>query len=346
MLRRLFLMVLLWTTLVLPVVVRAENDGPPPENPEIKILNDESRCNFETLGVYGGGEPVELRATWRPKVYNCDPGEYLKKTSETVECVICPINSYCPGVVDYTYADSDFGIKSCPDGYIIEVEGNSLERNCYKKETLLCSELSPFNAIEHATMAEYNTEEINCVQHAGENKVCDSSCMITNLYCESGYLPMYESGVWSCVGTSVVCSAGTYLPMESTECVSCPENHFCSGGTYPLSESQGDDKHDQGIEKCEDNLKAPMGSKSEKDCGKILRVGGDALYLYSDDNSERKGDNPRFVVRDKDGTWYANMTPISEGVKKVNSESETRKELHIKIGKVEYTVHTTISDSE
>lgn len=337
MLKRLFLVVLLWTTWLLPVVSVAENTVPSPENSEKMILNDESRCDAGTFGVYGGGEPIKLRAIWNPKLYSCPAGEYLRKPdteSDPVECEICPEDSYCPGFTDHVYDDSDFGKEPCPTGYIVKSEGSSRIGQCYKIEDVPCSRLMPYDSIGHAIGITYTEENISCKKYYDEDYVCESVCEIAELQCEEGYMPKFENGIWSCVEKYVDCRAGTYLPRGMTECVVCPEDNFCEGGHYELPEPEG-------LKKCPEGLRAPQGSTSIADCGKILRVDGDALYLYPDKTGERKT-GPRFVVKDADGTWYADMTPVSEGKKKV-SEGAT-KELHVKVGDVEYTVHTTISE--
>lgn len=332
MLRRLFLIVLSWTTLVLPVAVFAENTEPSPQTQ--KILDENSRCDVETLGVYGGGEPVQLLATWRPRIYNCNPGEYLKKTETVVECAVCPENFYCPGVTEYTYADSDFGKESCPEGYIFAAEGSSSSEDCYKSETVLCSEQIPYSEIRHAIGADYNFESVGCTQHWGKDVVCsDSSCKITRLYCESGYQPIYENGAWSCLGETVLCPAGTYLPMNATECAECEENNFCLGGQYLLDNND----HDQGMDACKDGLKSPKGAHSDLDCGKILRIDGEALYLHPD----KRG--PSLVVQDSTGKkWYANASLLEKyGPIPLNSGG-TSKQLHVIINGKEYTVHTSV----
>lgn len=329
---------LLWTTCLLPVVSVAEDAVPSPENSEKMILNDESRCDAGTFGVYGGGEPVQLRAIWNPKVYSCPAGEYLRKPDikgVPVECVICPEDSYCPGFTDYTYEGSDHGKEPCPPDYIVDAEGSSEIGECYKIEEVPCSRLLPYTSIEHAIGIVYKEENISCTKHYGSDSVCESVCEIDELQCEEGYMPRFENGAWTCVERYINCAAGTYLPRGARNCVVCPEDNFCEGGTYDLIDAA------KGLTVCPDGLRAPQGSTSIADCGKILRVNGDALYLYSDENGERKT-GPRLVVKDTDGTWYADMTPVSEGEKKV-SEGAT-KELHIKMGDVEYTVHTTISE--
>jgi hypothetical protein len=151
------------------------------------------------------------------------------------------------------------------------------------------------------------------------------------LVCEEGYQAKQVDGVWKCVELSVECPAGTYLSGESGRCEECLENNYCAGGTY-----SAESKQDQGIVPCEDGLKAPKGSRAVVDCGVILRIGGDALYMHSD----KRG--PSLVVQDSKGrVWYANATPVStDGAKKV-SDGAT-KELHVMINGEEYTVHTSI----
>ena len=367
MLKRLLLLLLFMVTVSLPPVAFAEGDVQTPETPEFVANNDDvgsasegtvrpddgvdmaeesaetvaltrsapvlitdenARCNAATLGSYGEG--VQLWAVWKPKVYNCGAGYYLQKSENSVDCAVCPKDSYCPGVDNYEYEDSEHGREPCPAGYITERTGSSVKHSCYKTETVQCKEKNPYTG-EHIVEVVYDAVASNCTHYYGRDSVCDSSCEITGLVCEEGYKGKLVDGVWKCVELTVDCAAGTYLSGESGRCEECREDSYCAGGTYSVEAKQ-----DIGIVSCEDGLKAPRGSRAAVDCGVILRIGGDALYLHSD----KRG--PSLVVQDSKGrVWYANATPVStDGAKKV-SEGAT-KELHVMINGEEYTVHTSI----
>ena len=376
MLKRLLSLLFFMVTISLPAVASAEDAVQTQENPEVvvnseepesvnentsqdeegetvaeepattvaatrgtpSLINDDNaQCNAATLGSYAEG--VQLWAVWKAKVYNCGAGYYLQKSAGAVDCAVCPKDSYCPGITNYEYKDSEHGREPCPAGYITADTGSSVKHSCYKTESVQCKDKNPYPG-EHITEVVYDATVSNCTHYYGRDSVCDSSCSVEGLICEEGYQAKKNvDGAWECIEESITCPAGTYLAVVSGKCEECLEDSYCVGGTYSIEAKQ-----DLGIVSCEPGLKAPKGSRSVADCGKILRIDGEALYLYADETGSRKGENPRFVVRDKDGTWYANMTPVTEGTKKV-SEGAT-KELHVKVGNVEYTVHTTISDQK
>ena len=336
MLKRLFLMVLCVVTALSPVVVFAEDTEPSSENTGVSLINDGAICDVSTLGVAEDGDSVRLRAKWNPKIYNCEVGYYLKTNAESADCALCPANSYCAGFSDYVYNENetDYGRTACPSGYHTDAEGSTQKQDCYKTETKTCAVKNPYT-VSHATQVLYSNESTTCTEHFGGEAVCDLSCDVSGLVCEAGFEPHEEDGVWTCIDIAINCDAGTYLPKDSTECVICPANNYCGGGRYNASDSE-----DQGIETCKNNLKSPEGTSSDKDCGVVLHIDGDILYLHAD----KRGTGPWLAVKDSKGrVWYANTTPVGEG--RINAQPVSdgaTKELHMMVDGVEYTVHTTL----
>ena len=119
------------------------------------------------------------------------------------------------------------------------------------------------------------------------------------------------------------CPAGTYWSTETEECVICPANHYCGGNTDPIE--------------CDSPLQSPPGAKLVGDCGIVLHIGDEKLYLYAD-----KQTSPSLVVEIDGRKWYGNTTPISQGAKPMSGD--TTKTLHIKFGGAEYTVHGRYED--
>ena len=311
MCKRLLLAVMLATVLVMPVFAGITN---------------ESKCDVSTLGVTEG--TVKLKANWNPKTYNCDPGYYLN--AQTGECTICPHGSYCEGVEDVVYDNENHGTETCKPGWTSD-KGTVSEAGCYQIDTVMCAEQNPYTH-GHGTAVYANTQTICKIYYGTEDCIVDNStaCDILRLNCEPGYRQETIDGVLQCVPAGVNCPAGTYLPRNSTSCSTCPGNSYCSGGTYDAPEST-----DQGIVACAHGLKAPRGARSAKDCGRILHVGEDILHLHKDKRTEHS-----LVVKVDGVNYYADATPISEGVKTINPESTET--LRIKIDGVEYSVHETI----
>jgi len=159
--------------------------------------------------------------------------------------------------------------------------------------------------------------------------------------CPDGISAPGSSSVEDCI-SQVVCNAGTYLPGESSTCVQCLENHWCRGDTFVIGVEE-----DQGIDACADGLHSPVGSRVEQDCGRVLKVRGDdnverVLHLHAGD----KRTEPSLAVKIDGVTYYADTTPVIEGVKTLDGrdagETDVGNVLRIKVNDVEYSVHETI----
>lgn len=123
------------------------------------------------------------------------------------------------------------------------------------------------------------------------------------------------------------CSPGYYLPHNSEECVICPADSYCPGGNYTF-----DENNDAGIYPCPDGLVSPVGTTISDNCGKILHVGEDVLYL-----TQTKQTHPALAVKVDGKIYYAKTAPISSGVKPMNEN--TTHSLHTVVEGVEYSIY-------
>lgn len=116
----------------------------------------------------------------------------------------------------------------------------------------------------------------------------------------TGY-EQYWDGHVSCVDENLVCNSGEYFPAHWYECKICPENNYCAGGTYTFNETVT-----QGIESCPNSWYSPAGSSSVAQCGRILHVGDNVVYLRS---GKKTTPSLNFDL-DNDGTpdFFSNMT--------------------------------------
>ena len=94
------------------------------------------------------------------------------------------------------------------------------------------------------------------------------------------------------------CAPGYYLPANTDGCVICTANSYCPGGTYTFDETTT-----QGIETCPNSWYAPRGMSSADQCGRILHIGENVVYLRS-----VKKTSPSLHVRVDGYTFYGNMT--------------------------------------
>ena len=103
------------------------------------------------------------------------------------------------------------------------------------------------------------------------------------------------------------CSPGYYLPAgndwltDNDGCTICPENSYCPGGTYTFNENDT-----QGITACATGLYAPAGMWQVEQCGRILHIGDEVLYL----RATKKTLHALHIHVDQDGIadYFGNMT--------------------------------------
>ena len=153
-----------------------------------------------------------------------------------------------------------------------------------------------------------------------------TTCPAGTVQFMTGYEDYWDGHV-ACVDENLVCGAGKYLPSHWYQCESCPENNYCVGGTYSYSESIA-----SGATQCPNNLYSPAGMSSADQCGRILHIGDNVVYL----RSVKKTTPSLNVDIDNDGIadFFGNMT-ISDVV----MNSDTDKKLKIQFGGQTYSVY-------
>ena len=137
----------------------------------------------------------------------------------------------------------------------------------------------------------------------------------------------YWNGHVSCVDENLVCAAGEYLPAHWYKCEPCPENNYCVGGTYPYSETIS-----SGATQCPSGLYSPAGMWESTQCGRILQIGDEVVYLHT----TKKTSPALHIDIDHDGVadFFGNMTtrdvPMTRG---------TTKKLKLSFGGQIYSVY-------
>lgn len=338
MLKRLFFGLVLVVTLSSPLVAFAENTTPSLDEEmtttstidNLPLVNDGAYCDSRTLGTSKDGGSVVLEAVWAAKKYTCAAGYYFN--ASVFGCSACPKGSYCPGFFEVEYNKKNHGEEACPENYVSDIKAKS-ENDCYTISHVECSKKNPYT-YGHG-VAVYSNTDITCKKYFGNESKCvlteedQDACTIVRLDCEEGFEEREIDGERRCIESAVECPAGQYLAKGQRTCDVCTEDSYCPGGKYDIFAEE-----DQGINKCDDSLKAPAGARSENDCGIILRIDGDALYMHAD----KRG--PSLVVDVNGKLWYADATPVKDGEETIYTN--TNKKLHVLINGNEYTVHTAI----
>ncbi len=129
------------------------------------------------------------------------------------------------------------------------------------------------------------------------------------------------------------CDSGYYLPKDANECIKCEKDSYCGGGVFAYNEEEP-----QGITECPDNMNSAPGAKTAGECGKILHVGEDNMYLTSE-----KQTAPAFAILMNGKTYYAKMSLAENGKKSMNQD--TARSLKVLYNNKEYYVYDgTISE--
>ena len=122
------------------------------------------------------------------------------------------------------------------------------------------------------------------------------------------------------------CDPGEYVPANNDGCVVCPANSYCPGGHYVFNETL-----DQGITACAAGLYAPTGMWESAQCGHILHIGENVLYLRS---TKKTPHALHFAVGGNGGLFFANATTAG-----VPMHAGTNRQLKIKFNDVIYSIY-------
>ena len=139
-------------------------------------------------------------------------------------------------------------------------------------------------------------------------------------------IPVYQDTIFNC-------PRGHYLPQLSEACDKCPENFYCPGGEYLYSEN------DVGIFACPNGTFTRTGMWELTQCGRILHVGNDVLYLRS---SQKTSPSLNFDMNsDGIAEFFGNMTLAN-----IPMNSQTDKKLKInKNNQIYYVYDDSIDPS-
>ena len=123
------------------------------------------------------------------------------------------------------------------------------------------------------------------------------------------------------------CNPGYYMPANYDGCARCLADSYCAGGTYAFNETVT-----QGAVSCASGLYAPAGMWESAQCGRILHIGDEVVYLH-----QTKKTSPALHIDvDNDGVadFFGNVTTLD-----VPMTNVTQRKLKLSYGGQTYSVY-------
>ena len=268
-------------------------------------------------GIYGCREEMFMQTFIRSKVTSIP--------NKLFSGITCP----APDLFRSTFWGTK--ITSIPSGLfanIIYGDDTSVMNSMFFRTFYGCTELTGY--IPPSLFGELNNsgkygEDMMDGTFTGDDSLATSCPSGTTQYI-TGY-ESYWSGHVACQSNSITCNAGQYVQKLWNSCTTCPQNSYCPGGNYNFSANAA-----QGITACSAGTYSPAGSGEAAQCGRILHLGDEVLYLRAS-----KITSPALHVDvDHDGVadYFGNMTTAD-----VVMHAGSERKFKVKMNDVIYSVY-------
>ena len=144
---------------------------------------------------------------------------------------------------------------------------------------------------------------------------------------------------------SYTCLPGYYLPAgndwttDDQGCTKCQSDNYCPGGTYTFNETTA-----QGITQCPSaHPFAPAGMWAATQCGRILHIGNEIIYLHQ---SPANPTEHRLYVRVNDAVYSVNLTQKQDAPDDIKMSAGANRSLHIMFNDIEYLAHDDSTENQ
>ena len=250
-----------------------------------------------------------MAAIYEPNQHTCSPGYYMPAGYDG--CMACPSDATCAGG---TFAFNE----TMAQGIVYDQMTQNISYGCAADFPLGGFSVAIFEPNQHTcSVGYYMPAGYDGCLACPSDATCAGGTFAFNETMSQGivYEKMTQNIPQGCAvdlplgGFSVAifeptvytCNPGYYLPANTDGCVICPANSYCPGGAYTFNENDI-----QGITACATGLYAPMGMWQVDQCGHILHIGEEIVYL----RTTKKTLHALHIDVDHDGIadYFGNMT--------------------------------------
>ena len=233
----------------------------------------------------------------------------------------CTVGGYCVGGVKVNYGSTG-GRTPAARGYYVSTTGATTQTPCaagtYTSTTgqTKCTDAA---AGTYTTGCQITSNNTACTGTSvcATNKYSDAcasvciSCNTADGYGNSGTTAANHAGQASC---KVTCSGGQYVPTAGGGCVNVGVGYWGAGGTVSETATLIRTQCATGLT----TIGSGAGADEAGDCGRVLNIGSQKIYLRSDKKTDRA-----LHVDINGNVFYGNMSTTIDGPLKINYNGTT-----------------------